>query len=237
MKIRGNKYYHLTTEENAAKILVEGLKPVVGDRSKAIHDERTGIFLCKRKCIAYWQIILNLQEVLEVTGIDAEKSYSYNYGDYEEFIYEKEIPASNIKRTNIKPGKIRAMRRLCISYISTISRFCELCARYYDAKSKYGKELYEDLDAWADTLLYVLPNLNYKLCSKSKIVSEIEYAGQELCAYTLCDKYYDTGKRLYQMLLEYPADELTEKRNKIHNLIKMNLDGCLEVDTGGWCGC
>ena len=238
------KLYHLTTEANATKILKTGLKPHAGKRSKLAGDERYGIFLCEKKDIAYWQIILNLPVLLEVT-FDADKLASeieskvmdyFKYTYYSEHIYTKDIPASNIKRVTMQLKTKRAMQRLCVSETYSISRFCELCARYYDEDGYYygDKELYEDLVADVDTLLFVLPHLDFG-SNKKSVINAIKQAGEN-CMYTLCDWYYNEGKRLYQKLIEYSEDELTRKRNKLYRFIVKNLDGCLEVNTGGWCG-
>ena len=61
-------------------------------------------------------------------------------------------------------------------------------------------------------------------------------------AYTFCDYYYvkvEAGKpikQLYQMLTEYPEDDLTEIRTTINKLIKDNFKYCLSVNTGGFTG-
>ena len=37
------------------------------------------------------------------------------------------------------------------------------------------------------------------------------------------------------MIIEYPEDDLSENRKKIYDYIYKNLDGCLDIDTGGFC--
>lgn len=47
--LKDEKYYHLTTRENAKSILKNGLLIMHGVNSKAISDERKGIFFVQKK--------------------------------------------------------------------------------------------------------------------------------------------------------------------------------------------
>ena len=77
-------------------------------------------------------------------------------------------------------------------------------------------------------------NLNYNYTDKKSIINEIKMQVEGI-GYTLCDMYFNAGKRLYEMLIEYPEDDLSENRKKIYDYIYKNLDGCLDIDTGGFC--
>ena len=97
------------------------------------------------------------------------------------------------------------------------------------------KELHDRINHQAKTLLFVVNNLNYPLVlTKENIINEIQNLGEN-GAFTICDMYCNSGKRLYQMLIEYPDDDLPEDRKKIYNCICKTFDGCLEVNTGGFC--
>ena len=230
------KYYLLTTKENAEIILKEGLKPITGNRLKIIDDKREGIFLCKKKDIPYWQIILNLPVVLSISDIEIDEECVYHYINYNEYVYEEEIPANKIKRSycDIFMNKSKAMHDLCILYIRSLSRFTVDCAKYY-FYNKTDEKLYEIINREADTLIYVLKNLDYSSCSKKEIKDALIQA-DERGNYTFCDRYLNTSNQLFTQLIYYPHDKLFEKRDVIYRYIKENFEDVLLINTGSWCG-
>lgn len=234
-------YYHLTTEENAKRILKEGLKTNIGERRAMIDDERTGIFLCKKSDVPYWMILLNLPVILEVHDLDELDMEDYSYIKYHEYIYNKDITPDKISRSTIKPRKKKAMEYLCYRYIDSLSSFTVQCAVYYyyandpDIKGYDGEERLESLKYDANALLAVLPNLDYSILSKDDIKQHLKREG-ESGEYTICDSYEFTGHKLYVQLIHYPEDEFSEKRKQIYEYIKTTFKGCLGISTGGWCG-
>lgn len=226
-------YYHLTTEENAKRILKEGLK---------INNEEEGIFLCKKHDIPYWMIVLNLSAILEIRGLEECNIEEYdNYIEYQEYVYKKDIEPDKISRRTMRPRKKKAMEYLCYQYLNSLSAFTVDCAVYYfyaddpDIEGYDGEERLEDLKCYADALLAVLPNLNYSLLSKDDIKQYLKQLGNS-GEYTICDSYEPTGRKLYVQLIHYPEDEVSEKRRKIYEYIKTTFKGCLSINTGGWCG-
>lgn len=230
------KYYHLTTEENAKRILEEGLLPIHGEHKNMIHDEREGIFLCGEKDVPYWKIILGLSVVLEVSNIKIEEENIYNYSYYKEYVYEKKIESENIRRVKMENKKANAdaMKDLCYQYLYWLSSFTVHCARYYFYDME-EEMLHESIDIDADCLLAVLPHLDYSICGTDEIKEFLIEEGDS-GEYTICDKYVPTGHRLYVQLIHYPKDDLSTKRRKIYEYIKDTFKGCLRVHTGGWCG-
>lgn len=233
-------YYHLTTKENAHKILVEGLKPINGERRKMVNDSREGIFMCKKEDIASWQIILDLPVILEINNIETNKEQEWNYTLYSEILYDKPIPAEDIKESNIKITKSKRrkkMRELCEDYIRSFNHFCVLCARYYN---NLGDEsYYRQVKEYAESLLVVIPKLDYSVLTKEEIKEFLKNEGDS-GEYTICDDYapgYESTKhRLYVQLQYYPKDGLYPYRKQIYEYIKTTFKGCLRISTGGWCG-
>jgi hypothetical protein len=227
-----SKYYHLTSNENAKKILKEGLRPIHGENSAAISDKREGVFLCKKDDIPYWKIILDLPVILEVDDIEDDNVEIYKYTLYSEYVYPNVITFEKIKEVCLDIDIKNAMHNLCIDYLYIFSRFTVQCARYYDYRNK---DLHDALILSADSLISVMYNLDYTSCDKKEIMAELKEIG-EIGDYSFLDMYYTTGRRLYQQLILYPQDDLTERRREIYRYLKKYLKGCISVNTGGYCG-
>lgn len=58
--------YHITDKPTTAKILKEGLKPMIGPNSKLVDETEPAIYLCRRKDIYYWQILLQKFVILAI---------------------------------------------------------------------------------------------------------------------------------------------------------------------------
>jgi hypothetical protein len=240
-------FYHVTTPENAALILKQGLKPKIGPRSAITNEKHKAVYLCKEKDIPYWQIILDMPVILTVTYLEEDDTDFFGYAGYDEYIYRKSIPAENIKEACIETNTAGAMKRLCAGYISLISNLCELCARYYYYKDttdmtrlnkddkEYMTSLYESIEQQTNFLNYLLPRLDYSTITKQEIKKIIKNQGDD-GEYTLCDIYFDTDKTLLEMLSEYPKDELSDGLVKVQKIITEKLEDCLHINTGGFCG-
>lgn len=230
--MRKHYYYHLTSKENAAKILKDGLKPMLGENSMLVSEERPAIYLCKRKDLPYWKILLKREVILQVEESDGMQIERIDYGEYSEYLCSTEIPAEKIKRVYIKMDSIQAMKDLCLSYIITFSRCTEIAARHYNYPDQdYGAELEELLDCSLAAAL----NLDYSVLSRREIKNELINHGDNGC-YTFLDTYLDDDVRMYEQLVRYPEDKFAEKRAKLYQYIKKAFKGCLNVNTGGWTG-
>lgn len=248
------KLYHLTTSKNATKILTTGLKPKKGTRSKIIDDKRMGIFLCEYKDIPYWQIILGLPVILEVqVPVTEDMRYEYSYAS--EYVYESFIPASDIKVSKItvtQTARNKAMKKICIESLHSLSQLCENCVNFYYesldeetviiasvgtvdyVEQSYTEELYESIVAETNSLSFYLPHLDYSVVPQKRLVSELKKMANN-GAFTICDEYYNTGKRLYQLLLDYKDELLAKKFKRIHQCMVKSLKECLDTETGGYC--
>ena len=233
-------YYHVTTSKNAENILKEGLKPTIGPNSQLNHENEKFIYLCGRKDIKFWRIILGNYTVLEIDDEAIKEFYSFEYTDYSEIYINYPIEPKFIKRINISSNETLQMKKLCLNFLHMVSAYCVMCAKYYtykedyDENDEYIKDIKNEVSTGSEFLRKMLPRLDYSVLSKKEITDYIKQMGND-CAYTICDKYCDEPKRLYQKLIEYETDETTDDRKFIHNYIKKYLKGCLSVDTGGWC--
>lgn len=230
-------YYHITKQEYLDSIFAEGLKPSLGDNSQLAYDNRPLVYLCKEKDLPYWQILLNNPVVLQVE-LDKEPERFY-YGLYSEYICEETIPTDCIIKVvdTLSPSEGH-MKQLCLSYISCLSRFAVDCARYYDGQyDSYDKKaVLEDLRLSALAYLNIFTErLDFSVLTKEEVRKELIDIG-ESGDYSFCDTYNNTDIRLYEQLLYYPEDELSEVRKKLYNFIKDTFEGCLDVNTGGWTG-
>ena len=128
------------------------------------------------------------------------------------------------------------MKELCISYLDTLSTFTMMCADYYDRRinSECADEFKESLKCIGNSIIVAMRSLDYSVCDKKEIKNHMKESGNE-GTITFLDKYWNTDKRLYQQLLYYPEDDLTDMRVAINKYFKKYLRGCLSVNTGGWC--
>lgn len=224
--------YHVTTKENAMKILKNGLKPVQGHNRNMIWDDRDGVFLCKKKDVGKWKILLYADTVLcvDVTDIICDmKTEDYVDGLYGEYIYTKEIPSDKISISTVKETE-KDMIDLCISYMGTLSSITTQCALYYNG--------YPDDKDWIKQQLTIayktMTNLDFS-CIKGEELRDAIRELRDNDYFTLVDYYKDTRKRLWQQLRLYPHDELTEIRVKIYNYIyKYIWHKISHVNTGKW---
>ena len=228
-----NTFYHLTTEEKLEKILKEGIRPQLGDKSSLVHEKEPAIYLCKKDDLPYWKILLQRPFFLEIVGVDEEQTQKFKYDYYNEYLYKKTISPDQIKSVNPASNIVAdfAMTNLCLSYLYSFSRYVVACATYYvqeQPEARYGQ-----IKAMTDSLLAVLPHLNYSVLQKSSIRKALKEYGED-GEYALTDAYEGSGYKLWEMLIHYPEDEFTEGRTTIYNFLAKNLEGCLDINTGGW---
>ena len=242
------KLYHVTDKRSIHLIKKLGIKPQIGDRSMMVNEKEPAIYLCSFDSIQYWRIILGLDAaVIEVNDDSVSDKRAYSYGGklYDEFIHFKHISKDNIRvmdsnEWDTKESYEEAMKNLCYACISSLSSFCVSCIRYYNRVFNNGSCHTDDdksiniLTIRANSIIKSYANiLDYSLLSKEDIIKYLVSEGDS-GEYTICDKYGNTNKRLYQMLIEYPKDGFYDTRKEIYDYIVKTFDGCLETDTGGY---
>lgn len=225
-----NKLYHLTTESELENILENGLEPRIGKNSRAIKEQEPAIYLCEKKDIAYWSILLDKSIILQVKDVQIADSDIYAYTNYNEFICKNNIPPSKISRYSGELNMDLAMKNLCLSHIASISRMTVNMANYYNNRLKIHEIVLKRL---LTNALNILNKLDYSILSKKEIAKTIKEYG-ESGEYALTDMYLDSGKKLYEQLLLYKKDSLFDKREELYNYIVREFKGCLNLNTGGF---
>ena len=225
--------YHITDSESAKEILKHGLKPMIGKRSQLVNEEEPAVYLCNRRSVPYWKILLRMPVVLAV-DIDETMDEMFKYSCYDEYVCKECIPPDRIKRSKAGKNTSVAMQDLCISYLDTFSAFARDCACFYDKTEGKDEEYLEYLTQFGNSITAVLPSLDYSSCSKSQIVMHmLECADDSMI--TFLDQYWNTDRKLYKQLLYYKKDTLYETRVEISKFISKHLSCCSNVNTGGWC--
>ena len=82
-----DKYlYHVTDRATAAKILKNGLCPMIGQRSRLAGEEDERIYLTEKSSLPYWKQILGQITVLRIdaSGLETERMERFGYGQYSE---------------------------------------------------------------------------------------------------------------------------------------------------------
>lgn len=224
-------FYHLTTKESLPKIMEEGLKPMIGENSKAAGENTPLIFLCKKEDIGYWKTILGRDVVLKISGLDEDDLSVWKYDNYNEYMYRWNIPIDKISRTTAHTSR-KQNSDLCVDCISSINRLCIHFAYYYSQKSQHTEEHAKELADSVDFTMNILSRLDYSIADFKEIRNIINEEAAN-GGFTFCDKYFG-GARLWEQLILYPKDELFEKRKIFHDWIKENLEKVNLINTGGF---
>ena len=105
-------YQHVTTSENAEKILKEGLKPMIGPNSQLNREEEKFIYLCEREDIKFWRIILGRYTILEIDDAAVGEYQEFNYSKYSEIFIDYPVEPQHIRKVNISPAETKQMKTL-----------------------------------------------------------------------------------------------------------------------------
>ena len=124
---------------------------------------------------------------------------------------------------------------MCFSYIYSINRILVSLAKYYNRSSKFLSDAWDKQVLKSDigSVLRVLNRLNYSYCTSEEISDFLVELGED-GENTFVDTYNYTKTRLWEMLTQYPDDELKGEREELFNYIKRTFKDCLYVNTGGW---
>ena len=233
-----NEYlYHITSEDVLPEILKHGLYPKIGDRSAAVGETEAHIFLCKSKDLPYWQILLDQSVILQIDKSQIKNATSeFQYSYYNEYLYDDCIPASAITRVQgFKPNKTH-MQNLCKSYVYSINNLVLTTIKYYETNDEIRKLSYMlHLNDLYPAILHSLSKLKYDCIETIDLRSYITDIG-ESGEYTFLDNFKGSELKLYQQMIKYENDSLTQYIHSLYNYIITNFSECLELNTGGWTG-
>lgn len=224
--------YHVTDQQHAAKILQSHmLKPMRGTQTQMVNDAAC-VYLCQRKDIAIWQLILGKPIVLQIPITDIPQNYGKSqYDGYTEYLIKHPIHSKKIKdvsKTIYKQEIDHANIKLCCSYLWSISQLCTTYA------NKYTKQVaYPYLIPWTKATLSVLSHMDYSKVELNLLKAEINKM-REACAFAFTDIYCNTKKRLWEQLIEYPTDDSTQIRQALYEFIEKNLKAVGYENTGGY---
>lgn len=238
--------YHVTNKENLNSILHWGLTPRIGSHSKEMEEQEKRLYLCDRKSVAAWMVLLKADVVLKIKIQDPDKfhlieKFEYNSGidnskKYVEYITDSTIRKENISviyNRNLADEESRWMKYLCFDYLDYLSNFCYYAAMYNsgndDNKSYYllrMKQMYKVINP-------VIDNLKFSSCGSYALRNYLINKSNKLC-YCLADHYYDTDMRLYEKLIRYDYDEMKEERRRVSDYIYDNLHMYIkDLNVGG----
>lgn len=231
--------YHVTQKGKIEEIMKEGLKPQIGENAAFCLEHEPLVYMCDRKSVPYWAIMLGADAVLEV-------QYDFKEGELEEYqhtsvnecVTSLVIPPECLKEDRgviTEESRSKAMRSLCEDYIYGLSHICERCACYYTRwySTYMDVELHDYLAVTTRATIRVMENLDYSVMPPAEIRKLLREAADN-GEYTYDDRYIDTKYRLYQMLNRYPSDDLETFRKQLYKLITKKLKGTFRVNTGGW---
>ena len=171
--------YHLTDTNTAKRILQEGLKPLIGERSRIVEEEEARIYLSDKKSIPYWKILLEKNVLLRIDAekLNPEKLDHYPYQEYEEWTYSEPIQPEwiHVSRANteISPEQYK---ELCLSFLDSISQVCVQFARYvsyYDDPEldwrEYAENCKESCMSSCKVLQHTLTKLDFSCLDNKKL--------------------------------------------------------------------
>lgn len=160
--------YHVTTEENVKSILKNGLIPKIGERSQLVGETEKYVYLCGRKDVPFWSLILDKPVVLRVEMKDGEVNENnvYQYSYYSETLTETAIPAERIRKSRVSRSLTdEQMKDLALSYVDMISLICVKFAEYItyidDEPEEEAAEDRQAIELTIEALKFTLPHLNF----------------------------------------------------------------------------
>lgn len=237
--------YHVTTEENAKSILKNGLIPKIGERSQIVGETEKYVYLCGRKDVPFWSLILDKPVVLRVEMKDGEvdENNVFRYSYYSETLTETAIPAERIRKSRVSRSLTdEQMKDLALSYVDMISLICVKFAEYItyidDEPEEEATEDRQAIELTIEALKFTLPHLNFSGVNAKMLRDHLHERGDGGC--TLCDRYEPNWKegekyiRLYDLLNSHPL--ATNNTKWLYKWLKKTFPRRLRVDTGGWTG-
>lgn len=237
-------FYHVTTEENAKKILKEGLIPQIGKHSMLAGEDMPCIYVSDLKSVPYWSTILNMSVVLQVNvDEDIDENLVRQYYGYNEIRLLQPVMAEQICLSGVNTKLTdEEMQKLLLSYFNSMSKSCVDFARYItyidtDEDSMYA--MYHFISAIERIKLdrYVIEHLDFSLLQNDAALIRKHLRKIETKEHTLCDVYNvdgrkENGLRLYQLLSKNNCAYANNTTDWAYNWLKKTFPRKLRVSTG-----
>lgn len=241
--------YHITEKKNIRNIMAEGLIPTIGPNSKINNEKTKRIYLSDEQSLCYWQLIVKNPVILKIAADKLQGQITQcNYyagtdgTDYNEFLYEENIPAAHIEITDINVSlSDKLNKQLCLSHLALIGTACDNIAFYntyydcdhYDTYRK-AKEARTEALIQCRVLTKILPNLRYKDVSETDMQDHLLLMSRSGFT-SLTDRYDidDNNLRLWHLLNESEAANRDTKR--LYKLIQKTFSpNVLMTNTNYW---
>ena len=225
--------YHVTDAVSAKSIQKDGcLKAGRGKNVLAVGDD-PGVYVCSRKDVPYWQLILGKDTILKLETGDLAPALKWDYNGYGELKYAEDVSfykLEDVSREISEEEKKLANRSLCQSYLWMLNHICLSWARYFHQEIGCPEER---LGRETATVLSILERLDYQSADPAALKWEMERMKESGC-YAFTDVYGSTERRLWEQLSEWPKDTWWGIRKKMKEFIGISLPGICYADTGGW---
>lgn len=191
--------YHLTNEKSLKNILKNGLQPKIGKNSKACGEKNKLIYLSDYEDVPYWKILLG-QNILLRVNTDKLSDFKYcRYDFYNEYLYDRNIPAEYITvEDNLPQLNLEQRKEFTLSAITTIGK---ICRKFCDYKIYEDKSDLDFVNYRIENMKTMLSNLDFSELSKVDVINHIENLNEEGIV-TLTDFCYDLPEetRLWELL-------------------------------------
>lgn len=225
-----DKYvYHITKRSKLESIMRDGLIPQIGDNSELCDEPAEVVYLCKESDIPYWVVLLDGDVVLRIENEESEFVYR-RFDCYGEFRTHHRIYPDKITEVPI-PATADAKLVLQREYLLSLSREIVYVVTSWDK----GRSVDFEMMSRVFTVdIEIMSKLNYETLDRELIKGWLSDEGND-GEYTLLDTFMNTPKRLYEVLAEIDNPIGIEQRVAVYNFLKEKLDGCLDINTGGYC--
>ena len=228
--------YHVTTAEALPSILKNGLKPKIGGNAKRVNEFKKFIYLCPKKSVGYWKIVVGGDVVLRIPNRD---EYHFEDFKWDNYLYETmcdvPIPPEDIEVITVNTT-VEQMRTMAYMYTLQIGLSCIDICEYYDIKKKYKNTQtpYDDIvKRHVDIHLPTLYRINFDVLTtkeKRTLLKGIGADGE--C--TFLDYYKKTGHKMYELLDQNIKTKYHEQFVQFKQWIIDEFGDCLDLNTGGY---
>lgn len=218
------QFYHLTTEDIAAKIVEQGtLKSSYGSNNLLCGEDKPCVFFCDEASVPYWAILLRRTTAIPFTLFGYHPMCYFNYGLYSEFYLHDDIRIRTGTPILVTPDE-SIYKQLRERYISILSSVVVRGLRADVNPEFWIRDVFG--------VISVTERLEFKNAPASeltKVLRDIADDGD----YTFLDTYNNQSLRCYQQLLNIDSPVTMLACEMLYDTIVRNFSSVLDTDTGG----